>query len=79
LQELWRDVREELDRNMTEELDVERILKYFEKIQTSEIMYCEGHDREFLEGEGCPGCRSEHDDYEIEISVGVRVQVKEDD
>lgn len=43
--------------------DVERILKYFEKIR---CMYCEGHDREFLKGEECPGCRSEHDDYETE-------------
>jgi len=33
------------------DIDVERILKYFEKIRMSEIMYCEDHDREFLEGE----------------------------
>jgi hypothetical protein len=56
-------------RNMTDDLglelegvDVKRILKYFEKIRMSEIMYCEDHDREFLKGEECPGCRSERDD-----------------
>lgn len=45
-----------------EGVDVKRILKYFEKIRMSEIMYCEDHDREFLKGEECPGCRSERDD-----------------
>lgn len=53
------------------DLDVERILKYFEKIQTSKIIYCEDHDREFLKDEECPGCRSEYDDYEIEGFVGM--------
>jgi hypothetical protein len=45
--------------------DVERILKYFDKIRMFEIMYCEDHDREFLKDEECPGCQSERDDRHL--------------
>lgn len=44
------------------ETEVKRILSYFDKIRDLEILYCESHDREFLESEECPGCRSERED-----------------
>ena len=48
------------------EIDLgKRVLDYFHKIKTSEVMWCEDHDREFLEGEKCPGCEGECEhDYE---------------
>ena len=42
------------------EIDLgKRVLDYFHKIKTSEVMWCEDHDRELLEDEKCPGCERE--------------------
>jgi hypothetical protein len=41
--------------------EVKRIMGYFKRIETSEILWCESHDIEYLSGEECYACRSEAD------------------
>lgn len=45
------------------EIETERILSYFDKIRDLEVLLCQDHDLEFLEGEECPDCERERNEF----------------
>ncbi len=43
-----------------------RMFEYFKKIETSEILFCEDHDLEYISGEECSACERESREAEME-------------